>query len=464
MRVQLVLITAVFGILLLFSRCFDSSDRDPRGKAYADRASCAACHASIVNSYAHTPHFHSAGPASFNNIRGSFAVDSNTVVVNDSVRMVMEIRGGVPYQVLYLRNKEARAQRFDVVFGYEKGQGYLYWKDDRLYQLPIFYFTAIHRWTTSPGNPPGTLSFDRAVDERCLECHTSFASASHRGKDHALDRGSLVENIDCQRCHGPAANHVAFHTENPGEKIGRYIVSYRNLNRRQKIDQCAVCHSGSNQVPLRSLFAFRPGDSLSHFALPAPVVSDRPDVHGDQVALLSSSKCFRNSEMDCSTCHNPHVNDRGDRAAYAQRCQTCHSGGSQHFCKLADRTNSGKTGNIGFLKQNCTRCHMPMQASDAFKVKSGETDTHGSIFLTNHRIAVYQEESKKILDSFIEANSPGSPAGSQMRRTGFVRDIKRIASPHMQLPPVYATSAAHVKNIKGRSSETAIGSLPRWHR
>jgi hypothetical protein len=461
MRVQLVLSSAVFGALLLFSRCFDTGGRDPRGRAYADAASCAGCHASIVNSYAHTPHSHSAGLASFNSIRGSFAGDSNTVVVNDSVRIVMEIRRGAPYQVLYVWNKETRAQRFDVVFGYEKGQGYLYWKDDRLYQLPIFYFTALHRWTTSPGNPPGTLSFDRPVDERCFECHTSFVSASHRGKDGALDRGSLIENIDCQRCHGPAANHVAFHTENPGEKIGRYMVSYRNLNRRQKIDQCAVCHSGSNQVQLKSLFAFRPGDSLSHFALPAPVVSDRPDVHGDQVALLASSKCFRNSEMDCSTCHNTHVNDLGDRATYAQRCQTCHSEFSQHFCKLADGTN---TGNTVFLKQNCTRCHMPMQASDVFKVKSGESDTHGSIFLTNHRIAVYPAASKKILDSFIDANTPRTPTGSQMRRTGFVRDIKRIASPHVQLPSVYTASATHIKNVEGSSSETAVGSLPRWHR
>jgi hypothetical protein len=456
MRTAILCTVAVFAGILLFSRCLDSGARDPRGKAYADPASCASCHASIVNAYGHTPHFHSAALASFNTIRGSFSRDSNTFVVNDSVRVVMEDRGGTPYQVLYVRNKEVRVQRFDIVFGYEKGQGYLYWKDDQLYQLPISYFTDLHRWTTSPGYPAGMPFFDRPVLLRCFECHTTYISPSSRRSGspsdpknvNALDANSLIVNIDCQRCHGPAANHVAFHTENPGEKIGRYISSYKNLTRRQKIDLCAVCHAGSNNIQLRSLFAFRPGDSLSQFAVSAHVGSNQPDVHGDQLALLASSKCFRGSEMDCSTCHDTHVNDHGDWAAYARRCQTCHSETNHNFCKIADASN------IGFLKLNCSRCHMPSQPSEVIRVRTGETGAHTPIFMINHRIAIYPEESRRILDSL----------NSQMRRTGLIRGFKRIATPHSQPSSVNAASATRIKNIKIPAAETAIGSLPGWHR
>ena len=448
---KILLTAAVFAGILLFSRCLDSGVRDPRGAAYADPASCATCHRAIVNSYARTPHFHAAALASFNTIEGSFSKDSNTFVVNDSVRVAMEDRAGIPYQVLYVRDKEVRTQRFDVVFGYEKGQGYLYWKNDQLYQLPISWFTDLHRWTSSPGYPSGIPFFDRPVLERCFECHTSFISPSDPKNVNALDPRSLIVNIDCQRCHGPAANHVAFHTENPGEKTGRYIVSYKNLTRRQKIDQCAVCHSGSNNIQLRSLFAFKPGDSLSRFAVSAHVGTNRPDVHGDQLALLASSKCFLGSEMDCSTCHDTHVNDHGDWAAYAQRCQTCHSETNHNFCKIADAANTG------FLKQNCTRCHMPSQPSDVIKVKAGAGDAHTPIYMINHRITIYPEESRRILDSMMHATS-------QMRRTGPVRGFKRIATPHVQPSSVNAAPATDIKDIKIPTAETAIGSLTGRHR
>jgi hypothetical protein len=445
---KILLIGTISSGILLFSRCLESGSRDPRGKAYTGSASCAQCHRSIVDSYGHTPHFHSAALASFNTIEGSFSKDSNTFVVNDTIKVVMEKRDGAPCQVLYVNGRETRAQPFDIVFGYSKGQGYLYWKNEQLYQLPISYFTDLHRWTSSPGYPPGMPFFDRPVLERCFECHTSFITPSDPKNVNALDRASLIVNIDCERCHGPAANHVAFHTENPGEKTGRYIVSYKNLTRQQKIDLCAVCHAGSNNIPLRSLFAFRPGDSLSHFAVPAHVGSGRPDVHGDQFALLAGSKCFRMSEMDCSTCHNTHVNDHGDWAAYAQRCQGCHSDANHNFCKMADARNTA------FLKANCTRCHMPSQPSVIIKVKTGGMSTQTPIFMINHRIAVYPEESKKILDSF----------NSQMRRTGLIRRIERVASTHVQLTPVHMASAADIKDIKVAPAETTIGSLTRRQR
>jgi hypothetical protein len=388
---MLVLTGAIIGAILLFSQCMNAGDHDPRGKAYAGSAACISCHKQIVDSYKNTPHYHSAAIADLTTIEGSFSKDANTFVVNDTVKVVMEDRPDGQYQVLYVNGKPARAERFDIVFGHSKGQTYLYWKKDLIAQLPISWFTGMQRWTKSPGYPPGMPFFDRPVLERCFECHTSFITQSNPKDVNALDKKSMILNIDCERCHGPAAKHVAFQTEAPDEKQARFIVSCKSLTRRQRMDMCAICHAGTNNIQLRSTFDFRPGDSASRFAFALHPVSNRPDVHGDQASLLASSKCFRMSEMDCNTCHNVHLNDHDDYAGIARRCQGCHTTASHNFCKLADSVDAG------FLKANCTKCHMPAQASDIIKFKTTEANPNTAIFMINHRIAVYPDESKKIL-------------------------------------------------------------------
>jgi hypothetical protein len=383
MKKLLLIGMLVLGVFL-FSRCLNTRYRDPRGKAYAGSAACGSCHKGIADSYAHTAHYHSAAPASPHTIEGGFAPGSNIFPVNDTAKMVMELRDSIPYQVLYVNGKEKRAEPFDIVFGYSKGQSYLYWKNDQVYQLPLSWFTALKQWTTSPGYPPGLPSFGRPVLARCFECHTTYISQSKISNVKALDKGSMILNIDCERCHGPAAAHVAFHTESPGEKEGRYIASYKHLTREQKIDVCATCHAGSNNIQLRSIFGFKPGDTLSRFEVSAHVPTGKPDVHGDQATLLASSKCFQMSKMDCSTCHNTHINDRGNFAGYAQRCQTCHTEAGHNFCKMANAQN------IAFLRTNCTRCHMPAQSSNVIRVKTAGEGGDAAVFMINHRIAVYK--------------------------------------------------------------------------
>jgi|ERR1022692_325061 hypothetical protein len=142
---------------------------------------------------------------------------------------------------------------------------------------------------------------------------------------------------------------------------------------------------------LRSTFAFKPGDSLEGFMQRVYTIYDRPDVHANQSLLLAQSKCFINSNMDCSTCHNTHIKDRGNYPQYAQHCQNCHSTTNHNFCKMADSSN------ISFLKNSCTRCHMPAQPSNAIVVQTSKNRTNIPCMVISHRIAVYPEESKKII-------------------------------------------------------------------
>jgi hypothetical protein len=204
------------------------------------------------------------------------------------------------------------------------------------------------------------------------------------------DKNSVIYNIDCERCHGPAAEHVKFQTENPGIKEARYIATYKSLSREQKINMCAVCHSGANNIMFKPTFGFKPGDTLSHYMkiLSSNLSANYKeiDVHGDQRGMLATSKCFMMSNMDCATCHDTHQNERNDTLLYATRCMTCHDAGTSHPCKMAGRMD------IASLKSNCISCHMP--ASPSKLIVAGKA---GAMVHTHH-IAVYPEEAQKIFN------------------------------------------------------------------
>src|SRR5690606_34482470 len=146
--------------------------------------------------------------------------------------------------------------------------------------------------------------FNRLIVSRCFECHSSYIekqplkSKSLKTVDE-FKKESLILGIDCERCHGPAAKHADFHLNNPSQKDAHYITAVRGLSRQQKLDMCAVCHSGNQQKLQKSTFSFLPGDVLSDFYYPdfsRPDISDF-DVHGNQYQLLTASQCFIQSNM-----------------------------------------------------------------------------------------------------------------------------------------------------------------------
>ena len=68
----------------------------------------------------------------------------------------------------------ARTERFGLVIGSGgKGQTFLFWKSDLLFQLPVSYWNEVG-WVNSPGYRDGVAYFDRPVNSRCLECHGTY--------------------------------------------------------------------------------------------------------------------------------------------------------------------------------------------------------------------------------------------------------------------------------------------------
>src|SRR5205085_6099990 len=222
---------------------------------------CASCHKDIYESHVKTAHYLDSKPASKEFIKGSFAEGKNKFVFNQLMYVMLEQKENKFFQTAYINGVEYQSRPFDIVIGSgRKGQTYLYWTDSMLFQLPVSYYTPLNTWCISPGFPSNYIRYNRIVPAQCIECHGTYIKVLE-DKDNisTYDKSQVIYGIDCERCHGSAADHVAFHKENPEEKIGKYLINIKQLSRQQKLDACALCHSGFRQ-PIQPAFSFHVGD------------------------------------------------------------------------------------------------------------------------------------------------------------------------------------------------------------
>jgi len=396
-RKSLFIVSTLLLSIILLSRCINKTEafNDERGRSYAGSASCRQCHQAIYDSVLLSAHFNATAPASRKNIHGKFTAGQNEFAYDTDTKVVMENRDSGFYQVLYIKGKETAAHRFDITFGLRNAQTWLYWDNGGTYELPVSYYTSVHEWATSPGFSSTHPDFKRLIGRDCFECHSSniktvINTSLTAEIPETLVRSSLINGIDCERCHGPSANHVNYHLENPGSKNAMYIVAISKLSKQQKLDMCALCHSGNDKRKIESRFNFRPGDTLANFFLENANTTNNFDVHGNQFRLMSESKCFTGSNtMNCSTCHDPHKDATSNLSFYSQKCMGCHSEASHNFCPKADSLGIS-------IKNNCIDCHMPKKPSEAISFKLAGSTEKSSYLLRTHRIAVYNNETTPV--------------------------------------------------------------------
>ncbi|MEP6594594.1 MAG: multiheme c-type cytochrome [Ginsengibacter sp.] len=362
-------------------------------KKFAGSAACASCHKDIYKSHIKTAHYLDSKPAAKAFIKGSFSAGKNKFVYNKWMEVVLEQRKDSFFQTAYINGTEYQSEPFDIVIGSgRKGQTYLFWNDDKLYQLPVSYYTPLNDWCNSPGFPNNFIKFDRVIPAQCLECHGTYAKVLE-DKDNisTYDKTQIIYGIDCERCHGPAAEHVAFQTEHPEEKNAKYLISIKQLSRQQKLDGCALCHSGFRQ-PIQPAFAFQVGDKLDDYSK-AGYSQDSVstlDVHGNQYGLLMASKCFKMSQLDCSSCHNPHVNEANSPKIFSQRCLTCHTDTKHTSLTLTSKQNLA-------VNNNCIDCHMPMLPSQKIVLNVASSEGAVPDMIRTHRVGIYAEKTKEFL-------------------------------------------------------------------
>lgn len=395
----LLLISVIF-----FTKCVTNEKNKPNSyvedngyKKFAGSGKCIACHKNIYDTHIYTAHFLTSGIATEKNIKGSFDVGKNTYEYNNGSIIAMEKRENGFYQVAYINGQEKKSQRFDIFFGSgTKGQSYASWQKNKLLQMPVTYFTSADQWSNSPGYP-NKIAFNRPITSRCLECHSTFIQkiSEEKKEPEDFDRNQVILGVDCERCHGPAAKHVEFQTQNPKETKGQFIIDPARLSRQQSLDMCALCHGGRLQKTKPS-FEFITGDKLSDYFLIDTAAKDANniDVHGNQSGLLGASKCFKNSKtLTCITCHNTHENEKGKNELFAQRCMSCHNNEHKNVVQCTMTSFLGSS-----IKANCIDCHMPELPSMAIAVLLQGATSPTPAKMRSHFIKVYPDETKKVLD------------------------------------------------------------------
>ncbi|HEY1848512.1 MAG TPA: multiheme c-type cytochrome [Opitutaceae bacterium] len=357
-----------------------------RAATLAGDQACAACHADKVRSFHETAHAKTSRLPSAEVIRGSFRAGANLLeTANPSLAFVMEAVDGGFQLTAHMRTSPtqelSRSEKIGIVVGSgRKGQTFLYWDDDRLFQLPVSYWTDVDGWVNSPGYVDGTADFDRPIVPRCLECHSS-SFQNIPPPENRYVASSLVLGVSCERCHGPASEHVALmRGKGTAGAAGDGIVNPARLSRLRQLQVCALCHNGGGE-PLAPALSYQAGDDLAKYiAFGRWNPREHVDVHARQVPLLEASRCFRSTKtMTCTTCHDVHTPQR-DAASFVPKCLACHKPEScGEFAKSGHHIDS-----------LCIDCHMPLQETG--KIVSRVDGTTIRPKVRNHRIAIYPAE------------------------------------------------------------------------
>ena len=261
-----------------------------------------------------------------------------------------------------------------VVGSGNHASGYLVDIGGHLFQSPIAYYKSRQSYDLAPGfeNQPDP-DFTRPIREECVLCHSGnvLEVTGTLNEYRAPVFPASEEAITCDRCHGPAAKHLA------DPRAGN-IVNPANLEPAARDSICEQCHLfGVARVPNpgKNLSDFVPGqpaeDVFTTYHDANPTGAFKVISHVEQLAL---SACARNSHgrLWCGTCHDPHNNrykEANDEplesvAYYRSICLNCHAA---KFPAAAAHPAKDS---------NCLSCHMPRR--DA---KDG-----GHSAFTDHRI------------------------------------------------------------------------------
>jgi len=396
---------------------------------FAGSQSCQECHEEIVALFAKHPMGKSAGSLATGPVVANYEIahfltndrlaysaikkEDGTIIHREEKLYRQEKKTSVPEKSSQ-RNKTGNTNepdqqtavsksvyQLDHVVEYylgsgQRGRSYLLQKEGLLFQSPITWYSSAKRWGLSPGYSVRNPHFERRIVDGCITCHVGRINTDPQKREnifvdspdqkiiqktdiegsaaHAAPQSSrlMIEAaISCERCHGPAAKHVAYQQgtsqEHPIERDPILLIN--EMDSRQRESLCNQCHLvGANRILryARTEYDFRPGDNLSDIWITfvkGTGVKGSTTEAVSHVEQMHSSACYQGSQgkMDCTSCHDPHmIPDEKQRVSfYRNKCLACHSE-NKKTCSMLVESRLKKT-----PEDSCIVCHMPsLNASD----------------------------------------------------------------------------------------------------
>jgi len=213
-----------------------------------------------------------------------------------------------------------------------------------LFQSPVSFYSQAGVWDVTPGYElEHMLDFTHPISEGCVFCHANKPNLKP-ATDNQFNQPALTA-ISCERCHGPAAAHLA-------KPVPGSIVNPAKLPQVARDSVCEQCHlEGEARIlnPGRHWHDFAAGEELesvfsTYLTRVSATEGTKAVSHAEQLSL---SRCARESagRLWCGTCHNPHA-DVSDRAKDIKAtCLGCHL---QLFTVQKHQP-----------ADECVTCHMP---------------------------------------------------------------------------------------------------------
>ena len=367
----LVLCTVLLGLAGCRAEQLEPAPLEPVAEVaaeYAGDEACASCHEDLYVSYHRTGMGRSVSRFDLATAPEQFdAEDRSPVVYNDRYDYYYQafVRGDTLYQREFRRDERGavsyeRVHRADYVVGSGNAtRSYLMRENGFVTEMPLTWYVERELWDMSPGYRYSNSRFSRPANLECMTCHNGLPEHTEFTQNHYAE---LPLGITCERCHGPAADHVEAQLAGGGSADG--FVDLAMLDRELQLSVCQQCH-------LEGLTVFKEGEDPTTFRPGQPLAShrtvfakqeqveDQDDFGIASHALrLALSACFEESAMTCTTCHDPHqpTAELGPDQFNAT-CQSCHGGdeASPHeaVCSrpAAETVAESMTG-------DCVSCHM----------------------------------------------------------------------------------------------------------
>ncbi len=335
---------------------------------YVGMNTCKGCHEDIYKSYIKTGMGKSFDVASIQKTAADF---TNQHLIFDTINDL--------YYQPYFKNDtfyihEYRLQGVDTIHSlvqqvsYIIGSGqhtnsHLFNINGFVYQAPITFYTQAQKWDLAPGFEKGSNTrFKRIISDECMSCHNAYPTVFNESENKYK---IVQQGIDCERCHGPGSIHSqqkkdGIIVDTTGNNYDYTIVNPRGLNRELQVDVCQRCHLQGITVlhEDNDYHTYKPGMKLSDVMdvfLPRYTDSDTRFLMASHADRMKQSKCYKQSEMTCISCHNPHISVKERSVEYwVSKCNNCHSG--KAVCTETERNKQVKN-------NNCITCHMPLSAT-----------------------------------------------------------------------------------------------------
>jgi len=296
---------------------------------------------------------------------------------------------------------DALERRIALTTGSHNVQAYWYAEEDgALVQLPFVFFIHEERWLANDDSfLQGPYHDDDPLDryvwtDGCITCHSTGGpwNPEKLGVVTSSKLAVTELGIACERCHGPAEEHVrtnqsparryAMHGSEDGDPT---IVNPRRLDAERSASVCGHCHTVAEDRRRTPPGRFMPGERLGDYldfeamfdtAEQNAGVRDMstlepseyetvesfwtnavPRVAGREYDAMIRSGCYLEGGMSCITCHTMHGDAAGKQLPRGADNETF-CGGTCHADIVRD-VSAHTHHEVDSTGSECVNCHMP---------------------------------------------------------------------------------------------------------